>query len=164
MPLPPRFNKAFAQVPVGVRRAAAVWRSPRSGKATAREGVGKPCRKVQPLIFKRGMLRFDSLLGARSFHALVPHTPMGFSLPAEAFSGQLLSCSRCGYRCLRCQRGSGLPSKSAPAAEGAGRGSGSVMGSPSSPSETLSVAPQGLPSPGGPNPHPFHEKDASFIG
>lgn len=62
---------------------------PRSGKATAWEWVGKPCRKVQPLIFKRGMLRFDSLLGARSFHALVPHTPMGFSLPAEAFSGQL---------------------------------------------------------------------------
>lgn len=36
-------------------------------------------------------------------------------------------------------------------------------GSLFSPSETVSLAPQGLPSPGV-APHPFHQKDAPFVG
>lgn len=111
------------------------------------KGIGKPCRKVQPLIFKRGMLQFDSLLWARNFHALVPHTPMGFSLPAEAFLGSAVALTL-RFPVRPVPSGSGLPSKSAPASEGARKGRGLVMGSPSSPSKTFSVAPQGLPSPG----------------
>lgn len=147
MPLPPRLNKAFARVPVQARRAAALRHSPWSNKVMAWKRIGKPRRKVQPLIFKRGMLQFDSLLWARNFHVLVPHTPMGFSLPAEAFLGSSVLLSlRLPVRPVPSRVG--LPSKSAPAPEGARKGRGLAMGSPSSPSESILVAAQGLPSPG----------------
>jgi len=81
---PPRLEKAFARSSTESRCLATL---PWSYDVTAWKGIGKACRKVQPWMFKRGMLLFDSLLWARSFRALVPRTPRGFSLPAEAFLG-----------------------------------------------------------------------------
>lgn len=118
-----RFHKAFAQAssvpkadtgqvgemplpqgvctgPVPAPRAAALQHSPWSNKLMAQERAGKAHRKVQPLIFKRGMLQFDSPLWGRNFHGPVPHTPMGFSLPAEDFWAAP-SRSGCGYRRVR---------------------------------------------------------------
>lgn len=108
----PHSNKEFARIPLQVLRAAALWHSPWNHKVMAWKGIGRACRKVQPLMFKRGMVQFDSLLWARSFRALVPRTPVGFSLPAEAFLGSSLWSPACPV-----PGGSGLPSESTPASE-----------------------------------------------
>lgn len=94
------FHKAFAQVPFQPREPLLCSIPPWSNKLMARERAGKAHRKVQPLIFKRGMLQFDSPLWGRNFHGPVPHTPMGFSLPAEDFWAAP-SRSGCGYRRVR---------------------------------------------------------------
>lgn len=105
-------------------------------------------------MFKQGMLQFDSLLGARNFHVLVPHTPSGFSLPTEAFLGSSVMLTlRLPVRPV--PSGLGLPSKSTPASARARKGRGLVMGSPSSLSKTILVMSQGLLVSGGQTPIPF---------